>query len=238
MALVIDIETLDLLHKIPLPEITCICMYDVEEKQQYKLQFWKISPEEKKRNTEIVVSLLDSAKCIIGYNIVLFDLEFIKCSFQINESKLTSWVLKSIDLFMMQKFILKNSCSLNELLKINQLSCKTDCGQNAIILAKNDKWQELMDYCMSDVMLTYELFQNIDSNFNSLIKISDNCWISWSIRQPVKEVYVHLHLPICKNYPNLPGNQENKEEKKSLVIHHTLWKECSIAPTEYLCTSM
>lgn len=163
MPLAIDIETLGMLHDEPLPPITCICMYHHCSKTQYRLRFWKLSESELQNNKQIVLNALDNATCIIGYNAVFFDLEFIKKSFplDIDAKRFSSWIKKTIDMFMCLKYIFKNTCKLDSLLSLNKLELKTGSGNNAILLAEQEKWDQLLDYCMSDTMLTLQLFSSL-----------------------------------------------------------------------------
>lgn len=188
-----DIETLERLHIVPLPPITCICLLDNEENKEYKLRFWKISADEYETNKKIVIDLLDNASCIIGYNAVLFDLEFIKQSFGISETKMTKWVCKTIDLFMLCKYVLKSTCKLDTLLTINKLSNKTGSGKDAITLAMDERWQELLDYCMSDTRLTMSLFSECPS-----IQVSDVLQVKWMI------------FSDGDRFPKLEWKQDNK----------------------------
>lgn len=153
----IDIETLGKLDEKPLPPITCICIYNSLTQQKHSLQFWKVSKDEVDKNLKIVTDELDNADCIAGFNVVLFDLEFIRLTFQIPDVQMTEWVMKCIDPFMCCKYILKITCPLKDMLANNKLASKTGCGGDAITLAKEGKWEELLDYCMMDTTLTYEL---------------------------------------------------------------------------------
>jgi len=132
-------------------------MYCSSTGQKFNLRFWKLSEEENKANASVVFAELDKADYIIGYNVVLFDLEYIKLTFGVSEEQMTRWVKKSIDPFMCAKYILKSTCKLNDMLALNNLTSKTGSGSDAIILAQEGKWQELMDYCIMDVILTWQL---------------------------------------------------------------------------------
>jgi len=132
-------------------------MYNGYTKQKHYLRFWKLSPEEINKNIQIVIDELDNADFIAGYNVVLFDLEFIRLSFQIPDLKMTHWVKKCFDPFMCSKYILKSTCKLGDLLALNNLASKTGSGAEAIVLAREEKWELLLDYCMMDTTLTYEL---------------------------------------------------------------------------------
>ena len=139
------------------PPITCICIYNGVTLQKHSLRFWKVSQEEVNKNLNILTEELDNADYIAGFNVVLFDLEYIRLTFQILNTQMTSWVIKCIDPFMCCKHILRITCPLKEMLAKNKLASKTGCGGDAITLAKEGKWEELLDYCMMDTTLTYEL---------------------------------------------------------------------------------
>lgn len=134
LLLALDIETLGLLEKKPLPAITCACLFDGTH--EYKLQFYGNDSENTRdKNIEILLNLLDSADRLIGYNAVLFDLEFIKQSFRISDERMSSWIRKTIDPYMYLKFILQCTSSLSALLKLNHLPSKTGSGTQAVSLA-------------------------------------------------------------------------------------------------------
>jgi DNA polymerase elongation subunit (family B) len=185
MAVAFDIETLERLNVVPLPPITCVCLYDSRDNKQYRLQMWKVEKPELDRNLDIILRLLDESDIIIGFNAVFFDLEFIRQTFpsHVSPSRMSMWTLKTIDMFMCLKYVFKNTCGLNDLLLRNGLKSKTGSGSNAILLAQNGKWDELLDYCMSDTMLTWELF---NTNTKTVINISDNWNITWNIFEQEK----------------------------------------------------
>jgi hypothetical protein len=183
-ALSIDIETLERLHIVPLPPITCICMYNECTNTKFKLRFWNAPQVEYDKNKKLVLSELDNATCIIGYNVVLFDLEFIKRTFSddVDDHRMSQWVLKTIDPFMFLKYISKCTCKLDALLKLNKLDSKSGSGGNAIILAQEGKWEELLDYCMDNTMLTFQLFSRvkISCGTKSEIQISPVLKLEWN----------------------------------------------------------
>ena len=131
--LALDIETLGLLDKTPLPDITCACLFDGAVESM--LLFYNVSPEIRELNIKKLIELLDSADRLIGFNAVLFDLEFIKQSFGISEEKMSQWVRKTIDPFMFLKFVMNTTCKLATLLSLNNLASKTGSGIQAINLA-------------------------------------------------------------------------------------------------------
>jgi hypothetical protein len=169
--LAIDIETLGMLDETPLPDISCICMYD--DDMNISLRFLDISEQEYRDSVQIVVNALDEADRITGYNIVLFDLEYIKQKFHISQEKMNAWVKKCVDPFMCAKYILRSTCKLQDLLSLNNLQSKTGSGKDAITLARNKEWEKLLSYCMMDTILSRQLC------LLKWIKFSNNLFGSW-----------------------------------------------------------
>jgi hypothetical protein len=131
--LALDIETLGLLDQSPLPEITCACLFDGS--REYCLQFFALPPEVRDQNIAQLLNLLDAADSLVGYNAVLFDLEFIKRAFGITPQRMGAWVRKTIDPYMYLKYCLNSTSSLSNLLAINKLPSKTGSGLEAISMA-------------------------------------------------------------------------------------------------------
>ena len=154
--LALDIETLGLMHETPLPTITCVCLYDGE--RETRLLFWPgVAAEEAEANGRSLLQALDAAPSLCGYNAVLFDLPYIQRHFGATEAQLQGWVAKCVDPFMCMKHILGRTCRLNALLELNGLGQKTGSGSNAILLAREGRTQELLDYCAMDAVLTHRL---------------------------------------------------------------------------------
>jgi hypothetical protein len=154
--LAFDIETLGLLHESPLPEITCVCMCD-DNSSEYCFQIWG-SPDRLK-NEEAVIQLLNDTCTIAGYNAVLFDLEYIRRGFvtSISDEQMTAWVRKCLDPFMYALCISATPCKLQRMLEMNNLASKTASGGDAIVMARDGRWEELLSYCLMDAKLTLAL---------------------------------------------------------------------------------
>lgn len=151
MMLVLDIETMGLLHMRPLPPITCVCMYDATNKKEYKLRM----PND--AHATLIGNMLRDARFIVGYNAVLFDLEYLRRSLQAPQSDYDAWVRKCVDPFMAMRCALGRTCKLQVMLQWNNLGSKSGSGSNAVQLARDGHWTELLDYCMTDVRLTHEI---------------------------------------------------------------------------------
>ena len=156
MTCAFDIETLGLLHTKPLPPITCVCLC-ASNGSETRLRFWKVSPADFTKNKESLFAQLDAAERIAGFNAVHFDLEYIRVFFQVEAERVCRWILKCVDPYMVCKYILKNTCGLNRLLELNHLGSKTGSGEDAIELAMQERWEDLLDYCMMDARLTLAL---------------------------------------------------------------------------------
>jgi hypothetical protein len=131
--LALDIETTGLLEQTPFPEITCACLFDGS--REYCLPFFSMPREIRDRNVAQLLHLLDGADCLVGYNAVLFDLEFIKRTFSITPQRMGAWVRKTIDPYTYLKYCLNSTSSLSNLLAINKLPSKTGSGTEAISMA-------------------------------------------------------------------------------------------------------
>lgn len=154
--LAFDIETLGLINKKPLPEITCVCLCDGDK--TYCFQIWK--HPERALNEAAILDLLDAAETICGYNAVLFDLEYIRIGFQhhaISDERMAAWVRKCIDPYMCARHLSETGCKMQHMLELNGLESKTGSGADAIVMAHEGQWEKLMAYCLMDAQLTLQL---------------------------------------------------------------------------------
>ena len=134
MPLALDIETEGLMHQRPLPSITCVCLYDGSK--EYRLVFYKVAPAVFDENKKSLLALLDASDRLIGFNAVLFDLEYIRRFFDVPQTQLSAWVEKTIDPFMCMKLHLGMTCTLKAMLALNGLPSKSASGLQAIRWAK------------------------------------------------------------------------------------------------------
>ena len=155
MHVAVDIETLGLLHERPLPPITCVCMYDGE--RAWSLRTWRLPEAELARNRQCVIDVLDGAARIVGYNSVLFDLEFMRRSWGLDDARVLRWQLKCVDPYHTMRLLYGGGGKLQTMLTLNDLGSKTGTGGDAIALAREDQWDELLAYCLVDARLTYDL---------------------------------------------------------------------------------
>ena len=134
MPLALDIETEGLMHQKPLPSITCVCLYDGSK--EYSFVFYKVDPALFEENKKSLLALLDASDRLIGFNAVLFDLEYIRRFFGVPQTQLTAWVEKTVDPFMCMKLHLGMTCTLKAMLALNGLPSKSASGLQAIRWAR------------------------------------------------------------------------------------------------------
>lgn len=152
----VDIETMGLLHETPLPEITCVCMHDGQRDYAFRL-IGRRTPEERAADVSAIVALLDEADVLAGFNAPLFDLEFMRRAFGLDDAHMLRWVLKCVDPFMCARCLVGAPTRLQHMLELNGLGSKTASGCGAIEMAQAERWDELLAYCSMDARLTYEL---------------------------------------------------------------------------------
>lgn len=182
--LTLDIETMGLMHHLPLPPITCACLYDGTTK--YELLFYKIEEDEYNKNAAELLRLLDSAERLAGFNAVRFDLPYIAQQLQVTKQRLEGWVAKCIDPYIGMVTALKQTSKLQRLLDLNHMGSKTGTGSDAIVLARAGKMRELLDYCMMDVLLTHELclmsIDKIRTGETTGLKLLTSTWTWEAVR--------------------------------------------------------
>jgi hypothetical protein len=79
--------------------------------------------------------------------------------FGLSDAAIGTWMRKMVDpLYAAKGLIGTKACSkLDVILALNGLSSKTGSGLEAVKLAREGRWDELADYCLSDTKLTREL---------------------------------------------------------------------------------
>ena len=135
--------------------MTCVCLYDGD--QQHSLLFYGISAAEREANAQTLLKLLDEAPVLAGFNAVCFDLPFIGRSLRVKQQRVDAWVAKCVDPFLGMRSTAGRTCKLQRLLDLNALGSKTGSGSDAIGLALDGRKEELLEYCMNDVLLTHRL---------------------------------------------------------------------------------
>jgi DNA polymerase elongation subunit (family B) len=108
-------------------------------------------------NIKEFLELLKHADLIIGYNHIWFDLPVLQKYADFDLLKLPCY-----DIMLKVEQKIGSKLRLNDLCKANfEGDLKTDSYSVYKNYYKEGKWLELIDYCMNDVRLTEQLFQQI-----------------------------------------------------------------------------
>ena len=135
--------------------VTCICLYDATRgiKETFVFDQPPLSEDSLCKQAQVTFRL-DEAEQLCAFNGARFDIPFLAKSWKISTQHITEWLVKLVDIFEACKLALNITFPLNLLLQANNLESKTGSGLEAVRLAEQGKWDELSDYCMTDVLLT------------------------------------------------------------------------------------
>jgi len=131
--------------------VTCVCAYNPKLNIRFSqcLQHGEVC--------EPFLTLLDNAQTLSAFNGVRFDIPFLVKRWSIPEWRAHSWIAKLVDPFQTCKLVLGKTFSLNSLLDSNGIEVKTSSGSEAVIMAKEGRWDELAEYCMQDTIKTHQV---------------------------------------------------------------------------------
>ena len=145
--LAFDIETMGLDKRKH--EITCACAYDAASgiKRSFVFQLGDSHEE--------FLQLLDQADALCAFNGFRFDVPFIVHRWNVPAVRYSAWIQKLFDPFEVCKTVLDRTFKLDRLLEANGLPVKTGSGLEAIKMAAEKRYTELVDYCMHDTVMTH-----------------------------------------------------------------------------------
>lgn len=146
--LAFDIETTGLSEQ---DTVTCVCAYDPDR----NIDFRMCTPDGSK--CDAFVRLLDEAPALCAFNGVKFDVPFLSRRWGVPPEQARAWVCKLVDPYESCKLALQNTFSLDRLLEANGLAGKTGNGKEAVIMARECRWEDLKDYCMADTVKTHQV---------------------------------------------------------------------------------
>jgi hypothetical protein len=104
---------------------------------------------------EEFLAILDAAPRLCAFNGVRFDIPYIIKDWGLDPARAHGWVVKMVDVFESCKLGLCQTFKLAQLLSVNELESKSGSGAEAVLLAKEKRWEELGAYCLQDTRLTY-----------------------------------------------------------------------------------
>lgn len=202
---------------ILIPPITCVCLYDGTT--EHALNFYKVSDELHAGNLAILLHVLDTAKVLVGFNAVNFDLEYIRRFFAIDDERHALWVAKTVDPYLFIKNELGFTCGLSTLLAMNRLPSKSASGLIAIVWAKQGHMDWVIEYCMMDTKLTRALCCNAPT-----LRISDAWLASWHMDEHGRPMWSAQRCP-------------PPPTAKSVLLQGATTTDDSFVSTEALMTS-
>lgn len=130
-------------------DVTCACAYDPDGQIERSFVFARGD------DPEDFMKLLDEAPLLCAFNGVRFDIPFLAKKWAAPNERVGKWIRKLVDPFEACKLALGRTFSLDKLLSANGLQGKTGSGMAAVIMAKEERWDELAEYCMHDTKMTH-----------------------------------------------------------------------------------
>ena len=146
--LAFDIETTGLHASAT---VTCVSAWDPDR----GVNFCESTPDGMPVTT--FINFLDEAPLLCAFNGVRFDVPFLARCWGLSDSRVASWIIKLVDPFESCKLALCKTFSLDSVLRVNGIQCKTGSGAEAVKMAKQGRWAELEEYCMADTRKTHQL---------------------------------------------------------------------------------
>ena len=132
--------------------VTCACAYDPSAGIDRVFYF---SRPEGADSPEAFFALLDAAARLCAFNGARFDLPFLQARYGLSDARVGGWMLKLYDLYEACRLGFDSGFSLNALLAANGMESKTGTGADAIVLAREGRWDELGEYCRQDTVKTH-----------------------------------------------------------------------------------
>ena len=111
--------------------------------------------EEDAKYREEFLAILDAAPRLCAFNGIRFDIPYIIKRWGLAPARAHDWVRKTVDIFEASKLGLRQTFKLSQLLSVNNMESKTGTGAQAVVLAREKRWEELRSYCLQDTRLTY-----------------------------------------------------------------------------------
>jgi len=110
-------------------------------------------------NRAEILDILDRAPLLCSFNGPSFDIPMLQRCFGLDDQRVGSFMQKIVDPLYAAKALLgTRACAkLDVILALNGLQTKTSSGLEAVKMAREARWDELADYCLSDTRLTREL---------------------------------------------------------------------------------
>lgn len=128
-----------------------------------RYHWWRDEADAGKGPIDGMLSLFDDADAIVGYNCFDFDFPLIKRHYRCvrkGETSMQRYMRhrsKCYDIMAKVRDVTGAYFKLDDLLRLNKLSCKTSNGLKAIVMWEKQQRDDLKAYCAADVDLTARL---------------------------------------------------------------------------------
>ena len=128
-------------------------------REEHALRMLGVPPAELAANTALILATLDGARCLIGYNLLQFDLECLRRALPgVSEERFLSWILKAVDPLVPARAMADAGCRMQAMLQLNGFADgKLADGLEAVRMAEEGRWDELLAYCLEDARLVLRL---------------------------------------------------------------------------------
>jgi hypothetical protein len=147
-------------------QVTVVCTEDFRtgEKRAYEFGRALQGGEEAQLHAlkEQLVEAFDAAESLCAFNGVRFDLPFLYKALRLPEATVAGWMVKTTDILeacRLQVFGPRHTFGLNLLCQHNGVPMKSSSGCEAVRMAAQGRWQELLDYCADDVRILCDLYR-------------------------------------------------------------------------------
>lgn len=161
--LAFDIETTGLdRHSC---HVTVVCTEDFHTGERRAYEFGRVSQERAEGLEELkaqLVQALDAAPSLCAFNGLRFDIPFLYRALRLPEATVAGWMVKTTDILeacRLQVFGPRHTFGLNLLCQHNGVQMKSSSGCEAVRMAAQGRWKELLDYCADDVRILCDLYR-------------------------------------------------------------------------------
>lgn len=147
-AVALDIETTGLTDS---DSITCVCVCGKDWRKAW------VEPI----NVFEVCSILNRAPQIAAFNGGSFDIPFMQRAWALSDTQVGLWMAKLVDpLYVVRGVFGTQQCvKLQSVLLRNGLEGKSGSGADAVVLAREQRFQELVLYCEQDTQQCLDLMR-------------------------------------------------------------------------------
>ena len=161
--LAFDIETTGLDPKNSVVTVVCTECFFTGECIAY--EFERVRQQEPHNFDLLVrnmVQAFDQASSLCAFNGVRFDIPFLHKALKLPDNVVAQWLLKTTDILEACRLCMfgpYHTFKLDLLCEHNGVPMKTSTGLQAIVMAKEKRWDDLRVYCADDVRILCNLYR-------------------------------------------------------------------------------